>query len=128
MLLAGANRGRVIEMAPRFISAEVDYDESVDTPEARVGDVDDALAGRSNIGSQVNAHVVDIGLREGDGGWQHDCAVDSVCGQIDSYELRPAICSGNEGAVRIQGAAGVKNPETLQRIDGHRLYTDEVVR
>jgi hypothetical protein len=100
-------------VAPTFAAAEVHDDDAVAALGGGVGDVGDAGPAGCQLWAQVEAHVVEVAVREGHGGREHNGLRDGVGGQIHADELRAAGGRGHEGAVGCERAACVEDPESV---------------
>lgn len=63
--LRGGDVHRVVEVAPAFARADVDDHEAVAALLRRVGDVDDAGARGGDVGPEIDAEIVEVGVGVG---------------------------------------------------------------
>jgi len=87
----GANFRDVVQVSPALARTQIDDDNPVAALAARVGDVRYALAGCGDRRSQVEAHVVEVGVAECNGGGEYDCFDHAVGGDVYADELGAAV-------------------------------------
>ena len=100
----------VVEVAPGGAGAEVDDDDAVAAFGGGVGDVGYAFPGGGQGGAEVEAHVVEVGFREGDGRGEEDGGEDGVIGEVDADQFGAAECSSRKSAIREGCTSSVEYP------------------
>ena len=83
-----AHRRLIVKMAPAVTAAQVDDTQAIPALLARVCDVSYSFSrGPAERGAEVEAHVVDVTVCEGDIRWEKNRLEHAVVGQGDADEL-----------------------------------------
>jgi hypothetical protein len=105
----------VVEVVPGGAVAEVDDRDTV-AAFGGVGDVGYLFSGEEEGGAEIEAHVVEVGIWEGDDFREEDCGEDSVVGKVDADEFGAPKAGRRQSATGERGTAGVENPKSVSRV------------